>query len=93
MDILKAEIARKRKLIEDKDLIDVSIDCSRTFYSSTLYTAVFLMQLCTDMWVCVMMYSCCFSRTQRNTSKGLISRERKRKNIIRDVDTRYKLEL
>ena len=24
MDILKAEIARKRKLIDDKDLIDVS---------------------------------------------------------------------
>jgi len=31
--------------------------------------------------------------TQRNTSKGLISREKKRKNIIGDVDTRYKLQL
>ncbi len=27
MDILKAEIARKRKLIEEKELVDVSSDC------------------------------------------------------------------
>lgn len=54
MDILKAEIARKRKLIEEKELIDVSMDCSRMFRSSdqfTLYTAVFLTAvfLCNDV--------------------------------------------
>lgn len=54
MDILKAEIARKRKLIEEKELVDVSSDCSRianrltllfTLYIDVFLTAVFMLML------------------------------------------------